>query len=84
MTLDELAQNVSDRQTFDAFLDAFVAECRREGADWTNPDLYGFLEAMAAWSRDSAGYYANVRGGRHPTTPWQAVADMLMAARCYE
>lgn len=82
MTLAERAAAVGDREAFIALLEALKLD--HAGGDWANPDLPSFLDAAAAWCQDSDGYYANI--GVDPTTlsPWQRLADVLMAARVYE
>lgn len=50
---------------------------------WPNDSLADFLEAMAAWTEDMDGYYANF-AQLTPRPSWQTFADMLMAARSYE
>ncbi len=84
MTLAERAASVCTRDEFVAFLEAFRLDHARNGAVWANPDLPSFLEAAAAWSRESDGYYKNA--GLDPSTlsPWRLLADVLMAARVYE
>jgi hypothetical protein len=84
MTLAEQARAVSSREDLIAFLEAFNGEFAANRGTWTNTDLASFLEAMAAWSEDMDGFYAN--GGEDLATlpPWRVLADILMAARNYE
>lgn len=53
-------------------------------AEWENPTLDRFLEALAAWCADMPGYFLN-RGEPQPDQPdWQLVGLMLLAASRYE
>jgi len=88
--LYELAEGVTDKRTFVAFLEAFrsdlLVELARPDAEtafgagrWSHPDLEGFLETFAASLNDHRDRYEELG-----PTAWQAFADMLMTARIYE
>jgi hypothetical protein len=56
-----------------------------EGDKWENKDIYTFLQAMAAWLNDAAGYYRNTGQNVAVEQPsWQLFADALTAASVYE
>jgi DNA-binding response OmpR family regulator len=89
--VDDLAGRATSRTDFMRFLDALrvdlkaelgrpVAEVTWDSGEWSPPDLDSFLETFAAWltaspSRqfDDLDSYA-----------WQALAELLLAARVYE
>ena len=52
-------------------------------AGWENITVPDYLNALARWLRDSAGYYAN-RGEDPPSDAWTVVRDALHAAVAYE
>ena len=87
---EELLDQIESRDDFLRFLDALGADCQAmEAAErksppspfgsaangWENTRLGGFLEAMAAWARDS-------RLGDAPS--WRAFAQLLLAGKGYE
>lgn len=39
------------------------------GDQWENKDIYSFLQAMAAWLNDAAGYYRNTGANVDAETP---------------
>jgi hypothetical protein len=49
---------------------------------WENATLEAYLRALAAWIRDSDGYYANQ--DLPMPQPWQVIRDALQAATTYE
>lgn len=80
----ELAGRVNSAATFAEFVRALAANLQRGDPDWENDDLPRYLDALARWVDDSAGYYA-AQGLPAPEQPtWKHVADMLIAATMYE
>jgi hypothetical protein len=88
--LYEISNQVTDKKSFVAFLEAFrsdlVVELARPESEtawgagrWSHPDLKGFLETLGASLIDHRGRYEDLDPGA-----WQAFADMLMTARIYE
>ncbi|MEM6260432.1 MAG: hypothetical protein AAGI37_19330 [Planctomycetota bacterium] len=56
-----------------------------DAVEWDNDTTYSYLQAMAAWLRDSDGFYRNVGEQFDTNNPsWQLFADMLQAAAVYE
>jgi hypothetical protein len=51
--------------------------------NWENRSLPEYLEALAGWLEDCAGYYAS-RGVPVPWNGWVVVADAMRAATVYE
>lgn len=75
---------VATREELADFVEALRADLVKNERDWENPTLERYLEALAAWIRDSPGYFLN-RGESVPDEPsWSLVAQMLYAAHLYE
>ncbi|MEV4334195.1 hypothetical protein AB0K02_27320 [Streptomyces sp. NPDC049597] len=53
------------------------------GDGWENPTLERYLESMAAWINDSAGYHRS-RGEEPPGPDWEFIGNALRAAALYE
>ncbi len=84
MTLQEHATNVQSRDDFVRFVREMLRELDSAKQQWENTTLERFLEALAGWSGDMDGYYAN-RGQVLPEQPsWRLMAEMLLAATIYE
>lgn len=84
MAIVDRARAVRTRDDFVALLGAVVADLQTHPEDWTNRDLQSFLEAMAAWGEDMAGFYSNRGEDLANIAPWRVMADMIMAALIYE
>jgi hypothetical protein len=84
MTIEEHAESVRTREDLVAFIHAFHAEYRANGATWENAELGSFLEAMAGWANDMDGWYANRNEDPASVPPWRVFASLLMAASMYE
>jgi hypothetical protein len=70
-------------------LATFVGELRQDllhnPDEWQNLTLDHYLESLSAWLADMADYYFHVSGAAVPESPsWQALAEMLLAAKYYE
>lgn len=76
--------SVRSREDLATFVLALRQDLLANRAEWENPTLEQFLEALAAWCTDMPGYFLN-RGVEQPEQPdWNLVARMLMAASIYE
>ena len=53
------------------------------GVPWANDTLWAYLEALARWLTDAAGYYFN-NGRIHPGDGWVILADAFRCATNYE
>jgi hypothetical protein len=73
---DQLAQ-IHTPQDLSAFIAQLLQDYYDHPEAWENRDLPAFLEAMAAWIKDTA------KSQPQPPT-WQAFAEMLLAASMYE
>ena len=77
--------NVTDRQSFIQFLEAFHHDLLTNEADWENVSLDRFLEAMVAYARDIQGYYNNTSPNINADKPsWKVFADIMKGARVNE
>lgn len=84
MNLNVKADAITSRDDFVAFVDSLRQDLAVHPDEWQNPTLASFLEGLSAWVRDMDGYYENHRLPV-PTTPsWKNLAEMLLAAKCYE
>ena len=84
MTLEERARAVQSREDLVALIHAMRSDLQAHPDRWENPDLASFLEAMAGWTDDLPGFYANTGQEVETTSPWRLIADLLMASRIYE
>ena len=80
---DGSATSDFSRDDFIAAVHEMRSDQLHNPAAWENHDLPSFLAAIAAWTEDMDGYYANI-GQPVPDNPWQLMADILRAAKCYE
>lgn len=84
MDLQSKVKAVETRDDFIEFIGALRLDLTTCPDDWQNPNLDGFLEALAAWVQDMDGYYQN-NGLLVPLLPsWKSVAEMMLAAKHYE
>lgn len=69
-------EQVSDRDSFVAYLGAMRSQLQSGGESWENIKLDDFLEAMAAWAHD----------WQEPCdlNPWKHAANLLRAGAFYE
>ncbi len=82
--LKDRGRSVATRDDLVTFLAELAEDCGRSDSAWPNDTLESFLQGAAGWAQDMDGYYRNL--GRDPAdvSPWQVLADVLMAARVYE
>jgi hypothetical protein len=75
---------VRTREDFAALAEALSRDRDGHGDEWENGDLQRYLGAIAAWTRDMDGYFAN-NGNAVPEEPsWNLLGQILYAARVYE
>jgi len=86
MLLHEQAGHVKTREEFVAFVLALRKDLiqNSDKDEWENPTLERFLEALAAWTTDSDGYYRNNKIPVPENVSWNVFANILMAAKIYE
>lgn len=84
MDLDTRVKSVASREEFVAFIDALRADLTAHADQWTNRSLDDFLEALAVWLRDVGSFYYDERLTLPSTPDWKSIAEMMLAAKCYE
>lgn len=77
MDPEEMLEQVRTRADLADLVEALARDREIDPGGWENPDLARYLEAMAAWLRDTAADRAG------PPT-WAALGEALLAARVYE
>ncbi|WUD74491.1 hypothetical protein OG937_23725 [Streptomyces sp. NBC_00510] len=74
---------VTSRESLIRHIQLLREDLLANGDDWENPTLERFLESMAAWIKDSAGYYRS-RGEEPPGPDWEFIGNALRAGAQYE
>ena len=76
--------DITDRKALTIFVRNLAHDLRANPEQWENATLPEYLLAIAAWTEDMDGYYAN-SGRQLPDTPsWSMLAEILAAAAIYE
>ncbi|MFF5451660.1 hypothetical protein ACFY40_10520 [Streptomyces sp. NPDC012950] len=75
---------VRSRDELVSFVRELHQDFLRNGHEWENQTLGGFLEALAAWMQDSPGWYRNLGKELPEGGDWTFVARALQAATVYE
>jgi hypothetical protein len=83
MTSDDV-NAVQSARDLAMFVEGLARDLEENGPEWENTDLPRFLDAMAAWLRDSDGYFRNWGEPVPDAAAWRTVANVLLAARDYE
>lgn len=79
-----MPESIETREQLAKFILDLADEARTKPKSWENVDLPAFLEALAAFTEDMDGYFAN-RGEAVPEQPtWSTLGEMLIAATMYE
>jgi len=84
MALHDAAERLETRGDLVKFIEELRRDYDRDPESWENADLMSFLEALAAWTEDMPGYFANRGQDIAEVPPWRLIATMLLAARSYE
>jgi hypothetical protein len=75
---------VSSRGELAAFVRALQQDFAHRGEEWQNPTLDRFLGSLAAWIKDSPGWYTNSGQTMPESGDWTFFARALAAAVVYE
>jgi len=75
---------IKSRDDFIAFLRELRRNYLENFSSWENKDIGTFLEAMATWTEDMDGFYANQGLIVPEKTDWKIFADILMGGKLYE
>jgi hypothetical protein len=81
MTLEDRARQVSSREDFDIFLDAFLLEVHQNSAAWENASLDLYLEGLVRFAQSAGKYYQNMGEPFPPSPTWRLFAEFLLAGR---
>jgi hypothetical protein len=80
VNLIEKLEGVKNLDSFLEFVDALIADRRAIGGAWENQSIEAYLDAAAAWARDSKGQ-AN---GISEKATWHTFATFLYCGKIYE
>jgi hypothetical protein len=84
MSLNETVSRIQTRGDFVILLRELLRDLHANPGEWENGTLDVYFEAMAAWTEDADGYYAN-QGIPTPEQPsWKTLWEILLAAKYYE
>ncbi|MEY4591066.1 MAG: hypothetical protein RL497_3142 [Pseudomonadota bacterium] len=84
LNLSDELDKLATKEDFSKFVFGMLDDFRSDSANWENQDLPSFLEAIAAWSKDMDGFYANQGRAIPKDINWKVFAEILYAARVYE
>ena len=84
MELSTEAKSIKTRDEFVSFVESLAHDLATNAAQWENARLGDFLEALAAWTNDMDGYYANNQLPIPSVPTWATFAQILLAAKHYE
>lgn len=82
--LANMAMSVETREDFVSFTRALQRDLQDRPADWTNANLVTYLEAVASWTEDFDGFFMHEKRPIPKDATWKLLAQILLAARCYE
>lgn len=80
MSLTEKLDRVTSLDSFLEFIDLLIDDHRAESSTWQNHSIESYLEAAAAWARDSRGQ----DGGISEDAAWRTFATFLYCGKIYE
>ena len=80
MSLTEKLERVNSLDSFLEFVDALIVNRRAKGSTGQNDSIEDYLEAAAAWARDSKGQREGI--SEEPT--WRTFATFLYSGKIYE
>ncbi len=84
MKLHEKIESVHSKDHLVDFIVDLKADLKTNKADWENPNLEQYLDAMKAWLDSIENVYRNT-GRELPSQPsWKTFAEILHAAKIYE
>jgi hypothetical protein len=84
VTTHEQVEHINTREDLVAFIEQLRLDFDQHPEGWGNGDLAEFLDGLAGWTDDMAGYLEN-RGLDPEEMPmWRLFGMMLMAAAAYE
>lgn len=75
---------VDSREALASFVRSLHRDHAGNATSWDNADLGDFLEALAAWIDDAAGWYRSAGHDLPDSVDWAFFARALSAAAVYE
>ncbi|MFK4187752.1 hypothetical protein ACI2L4_27660 [Streptomyces sparsogenes] len=81
---DHPAHGVDSREALVSHILSLRDDLLERGAEWENPTLERYLEALAAWIKGSPGWYRNFDQEIPADGDWTFFARALSAAVVYE
>ena len=84
MSAEEQVELIDTREDLVAFIEQLRLDHEEHPESWGNSDLASFLDGLAGWTDDMAGYLEN-RGIDPDELPvWRLFGMMLLAGAAYE
>jgi hypothetical protein len=84
VTVHEQVELIETREDLVVFIEQLRTDHEDHPEGWGNSDLASFLDGLAGWTDDMAGYLTN-RGVDSDEIPvWRLFGMMLLAAAAYE
>lgn len=84
MDLDKMIGSIKTKEEFADFICGLRDDLALNSADWENPTLERFLDAMEAWVRAMNSYAVNSGDDEALIPSWQTFAKILFASKIYE
>lgn len=84
MGITNKVNSIKSKADFVEFVESLAEDLRSSPEEWENKTLLQFLEAIANWTEDMEGYYANNNLPTPENVNWKVMADILAAAKIYE
>jgi hypothetical protein len=84
MSVHETVELIETREDLVAFIEQLRSDHEDHPEGWGNNELASYLDGLAGWTDDMAGYLTN-RGIDSDEIPvWRLFGMMLLAAAAYE
>jgi hypothetical protein len=77
VNLHERIEHIQSKEDLADFVEALRSDLEVNEADWENPTLDRFLEAMADWIRSLDQYHKNTGQHGADLPSWKTLADIL-------
>ena len=84
VTTHEQVEHINTREDLVAFIEQLRLDFENHPEGWGNNDLAAFLDGLAGWTDDMAGYLENQGLDPEELPVWRMFGMMLMAAASYE
>jgi hypothetical protein len=84
MSVDEQVELIDTREDLVAFVEQLRSDHEEHPESWGNSDLDAFLDGLAGWIDDMAGFLSNRGVDAEEVPVWRLFGLMLLAAAAYE